>query len=125
MLLRFIKNRYQRFFVTFDLDAADRIERTLRSLNLEKGKHYLPIGLSTAGKKNIEGLLPESVTTAVFGANADLVQAATSGTKEEQDSAKGRLKKLLLLEFKDKATPGKEFFGHFYSLSKTINKAME
>jgi len=125
VLLRFIGNRYRRFFVTFDLDAAERIERTLKSLQLEKGKHYLAIGLSAPGKRNIEGLLPESVTTSVYGANPDLVQAATAGTKEEQESAKNRLKKLLLDEFKKQATPGAEFFGGFYALSKAINKALE
>ena len=49
--------------------------------------------------RNIEGLLPEVVTKAVYEANADLVQAATAGTKEEQDSAKRELKTLLLEEF--------------------------
>lgn len=124
VLLRFVKNRYRCFFVTFDLDAADRIEKTLKGLQLEKGKHYLPIGLNAPGKRNIEGLLPESVTTAVYGANAALVQAATAGTKEESESAKNRLKKLLLGEFKSRAAPGTDFYGHFYALSKVINKAL-
>lgn len=124
VLLRFVKNRYPKFFVTFDLDAADRIERQLKALQLEKGTHYVPVGLNVAGKRNIEGLLPDSVTTAVYGGNAGLVQAATSGTKEEQESARGRLKKLLLEEFKARARPGDEFYGNFYSLAKTINKAL-
>jgi predicted ATP-dependent endonuclease of OLD family len=122
VLLRFVKNRYPKFFVTFDLDAADRIEKSLKALQLEKGKHYLPIGLNAAGKRNIEGLLPDAVTTAVYGGNANLVQAATSGTKEEQESAKARLKQLLLAEFKARAQPGDEFFGKFYALAKTINR---
>jgi predicted ATP-dependent endonuclease of OLD family len=124
VLLRFVKNRYPKFFVTFDLDAADRIEKQLKALQLEKGTHYLPVGQNSAGKRNIEGLLPDSVTTAVYGGNAALVQAATSGTKEEQDSARGRLKKLLLEEFKARAQPGEEFFGKFYALARTINKAL-
>lgn len=124
VLLRFVKNRYPRFFVTFDLDAAERIEKQLKALQLEKGAHYLPVGLNSAGKRNIEGLLPDSVTAAVYSKNADLVQAATSGTKEEQESAKSRLKKLLLEEFKAKAHPGEEFFGRFYALARTINKAL-
>jgi len=125
MLLRFMKNRYAKCFITFDLDAADQIEKTLRALQLEKGKHYLPIGLSEPGKRNIEGLLPACVTTAVYASNADLVQAATSGTKDEQVSAKGRLKKLLLEEFKKQAKPGRQFFGHFFAVAKAINKVLE
>lgn len=96
----------------------------MKALQLEKGVHYLPVGLNSAGKRNIEGLLPDSVIAAVYAQNADLVQAATSGTKEEQESAKSRLKKLLLEEFKAKAQPGDEFFGKFYALAKTINKAL-
>jgi putative ATP-dependent endonuclease of the OLD family len=124
VLLRFVKNRHQRLFVTFDLDAAGSIERTLQGLQLEKGKQYMPVGLNTAGKRNIEGLLPDKVTTAVYGANPDLVQVATAGTSEEQRSAKGRLKRLLLEEFKKQAVPGQEYYGHFYSLVKVINKAL-
>jgi hypothetical protein len=111
-------------FVTFDLDAASRIEKTLTTLQLEKGKHFLPIGIAAAGKRNIEGLLPESVTTAVYAANSSLVQAATAGTKDEQDSAKHSLKRLLLEEFKAKATKTPEYFGHFYQVAKTINRAI-
>lgn len=124
VLLRFVKNRYPNFFVTFDLDAANRIEKHLKALQLEKGRHYFPVGHNAAGKRNIEGLLPDSVTNAVYGGNAALVQAATSGTKEEQESAKGRLKKLLLEEFKAKARPGDEFYARFYALAKTVNKAL-
>jgi hypothetical protein len=124
VLLRFVKNRYRRMFVTFDLEAVDRLEKVLQGLQLEKGKQYIPIGLNAAGKRNIEGLLPERVTTAVYAANAALVQEATAGTKEEQESAKGRLKKLLLDEFKREAKPGPDDFGHFYALAKTINRAL-
>lgn len=124
VLLRFVKNRYRKLFVTFDLDATTQIEKTLQALQLEKGKHYIPVGLNAAGKKNIEGLLPESVTTAVYAMNSTLVQVATAGTKEEQDSARRRLKKLMLEEFKKKATPGQEYFGHFYPLARIINKSL-
>lgn len=124
VLLRFVKNRYRRMFVTFDLEAADRLEKVLQGLQLERGKQYIPIGLNAAGKRNIEGLLPERVTTAVYAANAALVQAATAGTKDEQESAKGRLKRLLLEEFKRQAKPGPDDFGHFYALAKIINRAL-
>lgn len=124
VLLRFLKNRYPKFFVTFDLDAAERIESKLKALQLERGIHYVAVGHNSPGKRNIEGLLPESVVRAVYSRNADVVQAATSGTKEEQDSAKARLKRLLLQEFKTKARPGEEFFGRFYTLARTVNRAL-
>ena len=80
--------------------------------------------MNAAGKRNIEGLLPERITTGVYASNPGLVQAATAGTKEEQDSAKGKLKKLLLEEFRSKAKPGPEDFAHCYALAKIINRAL-
>lgn len=124
VLLRFIKNRYKKLFITYDLDAESVVAKTLKALGLEKKKHFLPVGINSPGKRNIEGLLPESVTKSVYGANAEIVQAATHGTKDEQKSAKNNLKKLLLAEFKKEAKPGDEYFGDFYSLVKAINKAL-
>jgi hypothetical protein len=124
VLLRFIKNRFPRLFVTFDLDAEDQIANTLKVLQLEKKRHYAPVGVNSPGKRCIEGLLPESVTKAVYSANPELVQEATSGTKDEQKSAKNRLKKLYFEEFSKVATPGDEYYGKFYPLVKAINKAL-
>ncbi len=80
--------------------------------------------MNSAGKRNIEGLLPDSVRTSVYSANPGLVQAAMQGTKDEQESARSNLKKLLLDEFKRNAEPGPEYFGNFYPLVKMINSAL-
>jgi putative ATP-dependent endonuclease of the OLD family len=124
VLLRFIKNRYKRLFVTFDLDAKAAVEKTLKSLNLVEGTHYMAVGADQAGKKCIEGLLPDSVRTAVFQANVDLVQAAMAGTPEEQKRAKGELKALFLKDFKAKAEPGDAFYKAFYPIAKAATKAL-
>jgi len=124
ILLRFIKNRYRRLFVTFDLDAEEQVAKSLKALQLEKKRHFAPVGVNTAGKRCIEGLLPESVTRAVYASNSSLVQEATRGTKDEQKSAKNKLKRLLLDEFKKHASSGEEYFGRFYPLVKVINKAL-
>ncbi len=124
ILLRFIKNRYRRLFVTFDLDAEEQVAKSLKALQLEKKRHFVPVGVDTAGKRCIEGLLPESVTKAVYASNSSLVQAATAGTKDEQRRAKNTLKRLILKEFKKNASPGEEYFGGFYPLVKVINKAL-
>lgn len=125
VLLRFIKGRYQKFFLTFDLDGEGALTKLLSSLKMEKGTNYCSIGLPGGGKDKIEGLLPESVKNTVFGANGDLVQSALAGTGEEAKSAKQRLKKLQLEEFKRQAKPGEEFYGGFYKLTKIINKALQ
>jgi putative ATP-dependent endonuclease of OLD family len=125
VLLRFVKNRYRKLFVTFDLDAAGRLQKSLESLQLEEGKHFIGIGLKAAGKRNIEGLLPDSVTSAVYVANASLVQVATTCEKDEQESARNKVKRLYLEEFKRVAKPGPEYFGNFYPIVKVINKALQ
>jgi putative ATP-dependent endonuclease of the OLD family len=125
VLLRFIKNRYRKLFVTFDLDAASRLQKPLESLQLEERKHFLGIGFKAAGKRNIEGLLPDSVTSAVYATNASLVQIATAGEKDEQESARNKLKRLYLEEFKRVAKPGPEYYGNFYPIVRTINKALQ
>ena len=124
ILLRFIKNRYKKLFVTYDLDSQGKVAKTLSSLGLERKKHHLPIGTNAPGKRDIEGLLPPDVTTAVHAANPDLVQAAIQGNKDERESAKNNLKALKLAEFQKKATPGAEYYSSFYPLVKAINKAL-
>lgn len=124
MILRFIKNRYKRVFLTFDLDMKSEVERCLSSLDLKKDIDYLPIGIDSPGKRSIEGLLPESIRTAVFAANPDLVMAATSGTKDERDSARNLLKRKYLEQFQAVATPGDEYFSEFYRLTKLANRAL-
>jgi len=124
ILLKFIKNRFRNLFVTYDLDAEEQVAKTLRALQLERKRDFWPVGVNAPGKRCIEGLLPNSVTEAVYAANAPLVQAATAGTRDERKSAKSKLKKLFLTEFKAKASPGTEYFGEFYKLVKIVNKAL-
>jgi putative ATP-dependent endonuclease of OLD family len=124
VLLKFIRNTFKRIFVTADLDMEPVLSKVFSSLKLEKNKDFAWVGSNAPGKKNIEGLLPESVVTAVYGANAGLVQAATSGTSDEQRSAKAKLKELLLAEFKARAQPRDEFYKGFYPLVKMANKAL-
>lgn len=125
VLLRFIRNRYPKFFVTYDLDSAAKIEKKLAALGLEKGKQYQPVGVNIAGKRRIEGLVPEKITAKVYSDHPNLVTAATDGDKDEQRSAKSKLKKLILEEFKKQAAPGNEFFSQFYALAKIINHALK
>jgi putative ATP-dependent endonuclease of OLD family len=123
-LLRFIMNRYEKFYITFDLDCQQEVRRTLEILSLENGKHYSPVGIDAPGKKDIEGLLPDSIRNAVYTANSDLVQQAMSSNTEERKSAKNRFKQLFLREFKQVAKPGREYYQHFYPLVNVINRAL-
>jgi hypothetical protein len=123
VLLRFIRNRYKRVYVTFDLDLEQDAERALKALGMEKNKHYCAVGRPEPGKRNIEGLVPDSVRTAVYAANPALVQAAVSGTADEQRSAKSNLKALLLQAFKKECCAGASY-QEFYKLVPLANSAL-
>ena len=125
VLLKFIKNKYNKIFVTFDLDALESLTNCLSSLGLLKNRHYLPIGINKQGKDNIEGIIPESITSIVYGNNSTLVQQAMSGNSSDRKSARQQLKKLILSEFKSTAKPGPEYYEHFYSIAKIINAALK
>lgn len=125
VLLRFIKGRYDRFFITFDLDAENGLSKIFQGLGLERSRHYAPVGINGGGRNKIEGLLPDSVRNTVYGANGELVQEVMGGTSDEAKSAKQRLKRLLLNEFKRQAKPGADYFGEFYKLSRLITRAMQ
>ena len=47
-----------------------------------------------------------------------------NGTSKEKSEAKNSLKKLILSEFIKASSPGKDYFRHFYDLSKVLNKAV-
>ena len=125
MLLRFIKNRYKRVFLTYDLDMKSEVERCLASLDMKREQHFIAIGVDAPGKRAIEGLLPESVRTAVFSANPDLVMAATSSDRTERESARNALKKKYLAEFRRVAQPGEYYYGEFYKIVRIANKALK
>jgi hypothetical protein len=123
VLLNFLKNKYKQILITYDLDVETQIESVLKGQGYEKGKGYMPIGMKDAGKKNIEGLVPESIKSAVYSANAALVEQMMNGTNEERKGAKSQIKKMIYDKFKAEATPGNEYFKDFYNLSKSVNKA--
>jgi energy-coupling factor transporter ATP-binding protein EcfA2 len=124
-LLSFIKNRYKKCFVTFDLDVKDEVEPCLKDTGFEHEKHYLAIGLDEPGRKAIEGLVPDSVRSAVYSANPGLVDQAMNGNGKEKNSARNYLKKLILQQFKKVAIPGDEYYKNLYVVAKHIDKAFQ
>ena len=123
-LIGLLKCRYKRFFITYDLDSDNDLSKLFEEIGLQRGKQFLAVGINAPGKDSIEGLLPDSVLGAVFGAHVDLVQQVQSANKEHRESARSRLKKLLLDEFKRVAKPGDEHYGGFYQIAKKIDRAM-
>lgn len=124
-LLNFIKNRYKKCFITFDLDVQEEVEPCLVDVGFEKDKHYSAIGADEPGKKAIKGLVPDSIRSAVYAANTALVDQAMNGsTGKEKNSAKNQLKKLILEHFKKTAVPGEEHYRGLYAVARHIDKAL-
>lgn len=122
-LLRFVRERCKKMFVTYDLDANDELQRVLEKLGLVCGRDFAPVGVDAPGKRNIEGLLPDEILNSVNTRHPDLV-SALRGTTEERRSAASRLKRLYLDEFKATASPEKGHYRNLYALAKRINGAL-
>lgn len=123
ILIKFVMSRFNRFVITYDLDQDQKVSKALQHLGLKKGTDFIPVGSDLSGKRDIEGLLPEVVRSAVYSKYSDIVAVATS-VDGERDSARQKLKSLLLEQFRKEAKPGSEFFGEFYKLSRCLNKAL-
>ena len=94
-------------------------------LRIKFTMYYYPIGTDQPGKRNIEGLLPDTIKSAVRVANPQLVDQVANCTAEEKKQAGRQLKALYLKEFKSKATPGNPYFGEFYKIVAIINKVLQ
>ena len=124
VLLSLLKNRCRRMLVTFDLDSDKATSKALKDVGLERNKDFMSIGIDVAGKRNIEGLLPESVRFKVRREHSEWTDALESGTKEERESAKRSLKQGYLDEFKRSAKPKSDHYEEFYKLADGLNRCL-
>ncbi|AFY62384.1 hypothetical protein [Synechococcus sp. PCC 6312] len=125
ILLKFLLNRFTRIIITYDLDADDKVSNALSKLQLKRNEDYFSVGKNESGKKDIEGLLPDSVNSEVFSEFPDLAVQAMGSEKNLAKSAKQKLKAERLKKFKEKATIENGYFDEFYVLVSKINKAMK
>lgn len=100
IMLKFVIDKFDKAFITFDLDAHGELQRILKNLNLVEDANYAAIGINEPGKDCIEGLLPASIVSSVYANNHSLVMKLTSSNTVDRKSAKNELKKLYLHEFK-------------------------
>ncbi|MEZ3187528.1 AAA family ATPase [Pseudomonas sp. LM13] len=100
IMLKFVIDKFDKAFITFDLDAHSELQRILKNLNLVEHTNYAAIGINEPGKDCIEGLLPASIISSVYASNHSLVMKLTSSNTADRKSAKNELKKLYLNEFK-------------------------
>jgi len=120
VLLKFALEKYPESYITFDLDALCDVKRAIESIGYKDGVTYFAIGMDIPGHKDIEGLLPDSVRAVIFGSNTSLVTQAIGGDR----SAKDKLKKLYLEEFRRRTDYTADQMKSFQNLFKRINKGM-
>lgn len=122
VLLKFIKERFNKLIVTIDLDAIGNVKSNFDKAGYCKEVDYFQIGIDKPGYRCVEGLLPDFIKTKVNAENTELVFALQSEDKDERKSAKDRLKALYLIEFKKDIKFDDTYFGEFYKLAAKMNK---
>lgn len=122
VLLKFIKERFNKLIVTIDLDAISNVKSNFEKAGYSKDTDYFTIGQDKPGYRCVEGLLPDFIKSTVNTNNQELVFALQSEDKDERKSAKDKLKRLYLEEFKKDIKYDSSYFGEFYKLTTKINK---
>jgi putative ATP-dependent endonuclease of OLD family len=125
LMLQFLRNRYQKVFITFDLDSKEEVEAKLKQAGFQPDVDYLPIGVAEPGRKCVEGLLPDSIKSTVRERNPNIVDAFTSAVNSERKSASNRLKTLYLEEIKNEIAHNASLLTNFYPFVQKINNGFE
>lgn len=122
LLLKFVLSKFDKVFITYDLDAETTARATLERLGLKDLRDFMPLGLNQSGRKSIEGLLPDRILSIVNGRETDLVMGLSSNDNSERRAAKEQLKKKFLVEFKSHSDYKSEELETLSKVIKTINK---
>jgi predicted ATP-dependent endonuclease of OLD family len=121
VLLKFVLGKFDRVFVTYDLDAENECRKALARAGLME-IDYCALGLPTGGKDCIEGLLPKSVLDAVNGRETDLVMKL--GSNQDRKAAKEQLKRKYLDEFTSRKDYSAYDLSALNAAIKKINKRL-
>jgi putative ATP-dependent endonuclease of the OLD family len=121
LLIQFVLRKFDRVFVTYDLDAASEVRGALGRVGLVESTDFIGLGANQAGKDCIEGLLPQSVLSTVNGRETDLVMKLGSKDNSERRKAKDALKKLYLNEFKSKTDHTKDDLKELAKVVRLVN----
>jgi putative ATP-dependent endonuclease of the OLD family len=118
LLVQFVLRKFDRVFITYDLDAQRDVNAALTRAGLIESQHA-PLGISQPGKDCIEGLLPKKVLSAVMARETDLVMQLSS--TNDRKRAKDELKKRYLAEFRSRSDYTKDDLKQFNGIIKRVN----
>ena len=125
IMLKFVIEKFDKVFITYDLDAKKEISKAMRQLSLVEGDDHFSIGVEGDGKDCIEGLLPEKLHSKVHASNTDLIMRLTSSDNNRRRSAKNEIKSKLLDEFKQNSELSANDLKGFKPLFSSINRAFK
>jgi predicted ATP-dependent endonuclease of OLD family len=124
LLVQFVLRKFDRVFVTYDLDAEHEVCGALSRLGLKDLKDFAALGLSHPGRDCIEGLIPPRVLDAVNGRETNLVMKLGSRDNNERRKAKDALKRRYLEEFASRSDYQKDELKDLAKAVKTINTSL-
>ena len=125
IMLRFVIEKFNRVYITYDLDAKRELSKVMAQLSLAEDTDHMAVGIEDDGKDCIEGLLPSSILASVHGSNTDLIMRLTSTDSSKRKSAKNAIKSKLLEEFKEAKNLTASDLKKFKSLFLNITKAFK
>jgi len=120
-LLQFVLKRFDRVFVTYDLDAQNDSQAALQRAGLSPSDQCLALGIQAPGRDCIEGILPNIVISSVAAKEVDLVMAM-GGATDARKSAKNSLKNKYLSEFMARTIFEKSDLKELSRIIRHINK---
>jgi predicted ATP-dependent endonuclease of OLD family len=123
-ILQFMIKKFGKVFITYDLDAEIGVRRSLERIGLIEGTDFCGVGAGSPGNDCIEGLVPTHIKQKVYADHYDSVSALGSQDKAVRNSAKSKIKRALLNEFKS-ALPAPSQIPEFSALMKKISKAFQ
>lgn len=124
LLIQFVLRKFDHVFLSYDQDAAQDVRAALTRVGLKENIDYAGLGVSQPGKDCIEGLLPQSVLSAVNGRETDLVMKLGSKDNSERRRAKDALKKAYLNEFKSRTNHTKEELKELSKVVRLVNSRL-
>lgn len=124
LLTQFVLRKFDRVFVTYDLDAVSDVRAALNRVGLKESLDFIGLGLAQGGKDCIEGLLPQGVLSVVNGRETDLVMKLGSKESSERRKAKDALKKHYLNEFKSRTDYTKDDLKELSKVVRLVNSRL-
>lgn len=103
-LIKFVLAKFDKVFLTYDLDAHSECKVALERLGLKENIDFCGVGVNKSGQRCIEGLLPDAIKSVVFSENYE-ESMALQGDSSERKSAKESLKRKMLQKFKQTDIP--------------------